>query len=217
MNGCLVTFLVFLGLAFVGKLISPSSPSSDPRGGPVSTLAPAPDARLIALSEVKLDFSWHKDSLETMMLANFVVNNTSDYSIKDLEITCVHSANSGTRIDSNTRTIYEIVKAHSKRRFPEFNMGFIHSQATSSSCRITDLKVVDPISRAQPTHDTAAEQDLAYQKADRIVVRANPSLESNPYSATLYPTTTMRGFSPRVSATFSSVVILRVSPGMSAT
>ena len=74
------------------------------------------------------------------MMANFVVHNNSDYTIKDFEIECVHYAKSGTRIDSNTRTIFDVVKPHSKKGFPGFNMGFIHSQASSSSCSITDLK-----------------------------------------------------------------------------
>jgi hypothetical protein len=35
------------------------------------------------------------------------------------------------------------VKAHSKRRFPNFNMGFIHSQARKSACSITGFKMAE--------------------------------------------------------------------------
>lgn len=75
-----------------------------------------------------------------MMLADFVIHNNSEYTIKDIEIQCQHYAKSGTNIDSNTRTIFDIVKPHSKKGFPQFSMGFIHSQTASSSCKITDLK-----------------------------------------------------------------------------
>ena len=95
------------------------------------------------MENVKLAFTWHKTGFDSGMEANFTVQNNSEYSIKDFEITCQHSASSGTVIDHNARTIYEIVKAHSKRRFPNFNMGFIHSQVASSGCAITDLKVVE--------------------------------------------------------------------------
>ena len=94
-----------------------------------------------ARSRLSLDFTWSKIGFDDIMEANFIVKNDSDYSVKDLEITCQHTANSGTKIDSNTRTIYEIVKPHSTRRFPKFNMGFIHSQATSSACNIADFAI----------------------------------------------------------------------------
>ena len=73
------------------------------------------------------------------MLADFVIRNNGPQSIKDVEIRCTHSANSGTAIDSNTRTIYEIVKPHAVKRVLKFSMGFISDQATSSSCVITDF------------------------------------------------------------------------------
>ena len=54
---------------------------------------------------------------------------------------CTHSAPSGTEIDSNTRTIYELVPAGSKKVVKDFNMGFIHSQAASTYCQIVDYAV----------------------------------------------------------------------------
>lgn len=76
------------------------------------------------------------------MEADFTVKNDGDKDIKDLEIKCRHYAKSGTEIDSNTRTIYDVVKAHSVKKFKKVNMGFIHSQAAQSSCGITDLGVI---------------------------------------------------------------------------
>lgn len=73
------------------------------------------------------------------MMADFTIRNDSDYDVKDLRIRCEHYAPSGTYIDSNTRTAFEVVRAHRTRTLKNFNMGFIHTQAHSSACRLTDL------------------------------------------------------------------------------
>ena len=70
------------------------------------------------------------------MEATFTISNSSDYDVKDIEIRCTHAAPSGTEIDRNTRTLYDIVQARSTRTFPKVNMGFIHSQASRSGCSV---------------------------------------------------------------------------------
>lgn len=86
--------------------------------------------------------SWRKDGLGTVMMLNLTLKNNAPIDIKDLEIKCAHSAESGTSIDSNARTIYQVVKAKSVRTISEFNMGFIHSQASSTSCKISSAVAV---------------------------------------------------------------------------
>jgi len=76
------------------------------------------------------------------MIANFTVHNPTQFRFKDFEIKCTHFAPSGTEIDSNTRTIYEIVNPNSTKTVTGMNMGFIQTQAARSSCQITDLTVV---------------------------------------------------------------------------
>jgi len=76
------------------------------------------------------------------MEADFTIQNPTQYMIKDMEITCTHFAKSGTEIDSNTRTIYDTVPAKGKKVIKNFTMGFIHIQASSSSCKIADLEIV---------------------------------------------------------------------------
>ncbi|HWL38701.1 MAG TPA: hypothetical protein VNO75_00560 [Gemmatimonadaceae bacterium] len=93
------------------------------------------------MSHAKLDYSWSKGGFENVMLATFIITNPTSRTIKDVEITCTHFAASGTKIDENTRTIYQIVPAKGKKRIPDFNMGLIHSQAKSSACTISDLVV----------------------------------------------------------------------------
>lgn len=104
-----------------------------------STLSESPKA--VALGQAKIDFSWSKGGFGNVMMADFSIHNPSDYTIKDIEVTCTHFANSGTEIDSNTRTIYEFVPARGKKSIKNFNMGLIHNQAEKTSCRITDLQV----------------------------------------------------------------------------
>jgi len=69
-----------------------------------------------ALSAVKLKYEWSKEGFGNVMEASFTIDNQSTYDIKDIEITCNHMAKSGTVIDSNKRTIYDIVKANSKKK-----------------------------------------------------------------------------------------------------
>jgi hypothetical protein len=114
---------------FTGKqIVSPSSAGT----------AQQP-SRENAIQNVKLDFSWKKAGLGSFMKADFTITNNNPFPIKDIQVTCEHSANSGTVIDKNKRTIYEIVPATGKRTFKDFDMGYIHSQAASSSCGITDV------------------------------------------------------------------------------
>jgi hypothetical protein len=96
----------------------------------------------VALSKVSLDYyQWRKVGFDNIMQVDFTVTNDGDSAIKDLEIECNHFAKSGTRIDSNTRTIYDIVYAHSVKKFPKFDMGFIHSQVEATKCSIINLKI----------------------------------------------------------------------------
>ena len=128
---------IFIGLWFIGYLANPDSSTS-------SLTSNAPSPKEIARKNIKLDFSWTTEGFGNIMEANFTVHNNSKYDIKDIEISCTHFAKSGTKIDSNDRTIYEIVKKKSTKKFPKFNMGFIHSQANSSSCQIKDFVVINP-------------------------------------------------------------------------
>jgi hypothetical protein len=73
---------------------------------------------------------------------NFTIKNPTERRYKDFEITCNHYSTSGTKIDSNTRTIYEVVEPKSTKKVRNFDMGFIHSQAKKSSCSITDLTLM---------------------------------------------------------------------------
>lgn len=97
------------------------------------------DPKEVLLRDVQLDFNWRKEGFGNVMEADFTVKNPTSYGFKDFKIKCRHAAASGTDIDSNTITLYEVVSPNSTRKFRKVNMGFIHGQAASSGCRITDL------------------------------------------------------------------------------
>ncbi|MGA3318650.1 MAG: hypothetical protein ABSC64_19715 [Candidatus Korobacteraceae bacterium] len=100
---------------------------------------PDKDAKHLLLRQVELSNpEYHRES-EIIMIASFTIKNPTGLAFKDFEITCQHFSPSGTNIDSNTRTIYEVVKANSTKRIRNFNMGFVNSQTVSSSCGITNL------------------------------------------------------------------------------
>lgn len=108
--------------------------------------APSPQPSVVTKEQAKglitLGYKWTKDGFGTIMMVDFTLTNRSPFDAKDITVTCTHYAPSGTEIDSNTRTIYEVVPAHGKKVIKDFNMGFIHSQAASTSCRIDDLDVL---------------------------------------------------------------------------
>jgi hypothetical protein len=132
----LVAGLMVLG--FIGY-ISGNNTGSTVTSTATQSPAPAGPTKAATINNVKLDFSWSKAGYDNIMKANFTFTNKNTYPVKDLEITCTHSAPSGTVIDKNVRTIYEIVPANGKRTFRDFDMGFIHSQVKASGCEITDL------------------------------------------------------------------------------
>jgi hypothetical protein len=125
--------LIFITLIAIGSLINGVSDTKST--SPSSVKASVFDA-------LAIDFTWSKDGFDNIMKGNFTIHNKSSHDIKDIEITCSHFAKSGTQIDRNTRTLFEIVKAGSTRKFADFNMGFIHSQTNTTSCKITDATVL---------------------------------------------------------------------------
>jgi len=107
----------------------------------VATAAPAVVDYSEPLDNVSLkDYDPRKGGFGSVMLVDFKVANLNPYAVKDFELTCTHYAPSGTVIDSNTRIIYEVIPANDSKKVKDFNMGFIHSQAASSSCEITSVE-----------------------------------------------------------------------------
>lgn len=95
----------------------------------------------VAEKGLSLDFSFRKGGFGNIMIADFDIKNDSNISVKDIKVKCEHYASSGTRIDSNSRVIYEVVGASSMKKIKKQNMGLMHSQVEKSSCYIVDFSL----------------------------------------------------------------------------
>lgn len=104
--------------------------------------AHSPDISNEIRKKLKLEYSWQKQDIVSVMIADLTVTNESAYDVKDIEITCKHFSKSGTNIDSNSRSIFEIFPAGASRSFEGFNMGFIHDQTYQTGCTIDRFKIV---------------------------------------------------------------------------
>lgn len=123
-----------------GKPTTPAEQSVTEKSAPAKPV-PTVISPEEAKQQVSLDYKWSKDGFGTIMMVDLVFINPSPYPAKDITVTCTHYAPSGTEIDSNTRTIYEVVPAKGVKKVNDFNMGFIHSQASSTRCKIDHLEM----------------------------------------------------------------------------
>jgi hypothetical protein len=134
--------LIIIGLWVFSKYISVNDHSRDANVDDHSAIKTVLSEKDIADSLI-IDFEWSKGGFGNIMIVDFTISNPSDHTVKDMEITCTHTAKSGTDIDSNKRTIFDTVPANSTKVFKNFNMGFIRNQVKSSYCHCTDLKIVN--------------------------------------------------------------------------
>lgn len=136
------TLVVVLLIVFgVVGAISNKSPAPATSAARSSTAQIRNNPLEVGKANTTLDYTWAKSAGGSLMQADFTIRNQGSVDVKDFEITCTHYGPSGTRVDSNTRTIFEVVKAGQARVFKKFDMGFIHSQAVKTNCAIVDLKI----------------------------------------------------------------------------
>ncbi len=138
-RGCGLTFLVVVIFTFLVGVCSDEGRKLNTGSSPLGADSRTRSVKDQIRDSLKLEYTWSKEGFGNVMEATFTVRNRSHNGIKDLEIRCIHSAPSGTVIDRNTRTIYDVVPAQKSRTFENVNMGFINSQAHRSGCEITDF------------------------------------------------------------------------------
>ena len=141
--------LISMGVMGVGCWIDP--PKSASVATPVAQAASSHDEydaassfspHALAVKAAGLDFHRTEGGFGAVLLADFTVRNPTQHAIKDIEITCFALGASGTVVDRNVLTIYDVVKPNAKKTFRGFNMGLVHDQADKESCQNTDLKVL---------------------------------------------------------------------------
>tara|TARA_R110001599_G_scaffold33832_3_gene108814 strand:- start:7435 stop:7977 length:543 start_codon:yes stop_codon:yes gene_type:complete len=133
--------LLVLGiLVWVYFIVTDDSGGTSAGSTTAGTSAPSrADRERIAIQNLKLDYTWEKYANDALMRANFTFTNGNDFPIKDIEVRCNHVAKSGTKIDSNTRTIYETIGPGETKQFKNFEMGFIHDQVDKTGCAVKSL------------------------------------------------------------------------------
>ncbi|MEA2950686.1 MAG: hypothetical protein QOJ96_206 [Alphaproteobacteria bacterium] len=137
-DGLFVMAASFVIMILGGSQVSPEPRQNAAASASTTPAAERPVSRAEALQNLTIGgFSWQKDGFGSVMMATFVIYNGNKFAVKDIAVTCARSANSGTKIDSNARTVYERIEAGSYQSVVKMNMGFIHSAASSSACNVT--------------------------------------------------------------------------------
>jgi hypothetical protein len=82
-------------------------------------------------------FAWQKDGFGTVMTATFVLHNDNPMPVKDIEVTCSSSGPSGSIIDTNSRTVFDVVREKSFVQVDKINMGFVRGEVVDTKCQVT--------------------------------------------------------------------------------
>ncbi|MBD8638203.1 hypothetical protein [Sphingomonas sp. CFBP 13733] len=82
-----------------------------------------------------------KEGFGNVLVVDITLRNDALSNLKNFQITCESKGHSGTVVDSNTQTLYEIVDARSTRTFRKVNMGLLHSQAASTHCTVDQAAI----------------------------------------------------------------------------
>jgi hypothetical protein len=134
----------FVAKAVVLGARGPSGPAAPPTAA-TGVLEPKPEN--LSRSQVLANFrmsavSWHKEAFGSVMVASFTLHNDNPMPLKDIEVTCASSGPSGSIIDKNTRTVYEVIRQRSLLQVDKLNMGFIRTETTNTQCRVTSYSRV---------------------------------------------------------------------------
>lgn len=77
-----------------------------------------------------------KEGFGNVLVIDITIRNRGLSNLKDFNILCTNYGASGTVIDTNSRTIFEIINSRVARTFKSINMGFINGQTTNTGCII---------------------------------------------------------------------------------
>ena len=140
----LLIFALLVLLVGYSAVRAPTPPIPFDPHDPVANAAAkkrwADSDRLGQIANVKiLKWSWKKGGFNNVMIGTFTIQNTNEFGVKDIVISCKHFAPSGTLIDTNTKTVYQAIKSKASLTIKDFNMGLLHTQAAESSCSVKDF------------------------------------------------------------------------------
>jgi hypothetical protein len=82
-------------------------------------------------------FSWSKAAVAIQ--ADLTIESALPFALKEVEVACAQFARSGVEVESNRRTIAEIVPARGRLRVDALDIGEINPEAGSSGCWIVSV------------------------------------------------------------------------------
>jgi hypothetical protein len=133
--GPLTWLALLFGITVAGIAHSaPISGSTPAPNAPKSELVDKQAQAVAALQITEID--WHKGGLNNIMMLNATVQNNGRRDVKDIQVVCDHASSGGTKIDSNSATIYGPFPAGKSKSIHEFDMGVFHDQAKGTNCSI---------------------------------------------------------------------------------
>lgn len=142
------TITLFAFIAFVGIFIYSIMDQTNPKT--VRGSIAATTSEVLTSTRLK-SVQWWRDGFDTILMADFVVENNSKHGLRDFEVQCSGYAPSGTRIDGNKQVIYETVEAGKSKAFKKVNMGFLHGQVKTLGCTVSKIVLV-------PNYDVLAAE-----------------------------------------------------------
>jgi hypothetical protein len=86
------------------------------------------------------NMTWSIGGFGTVAVVTVTINNSNDFPVKDVGLECRFSGKSGTELSTVNHTIFDSLKAKSKRTFKEVNVGFINSQSARAGCSVETAK-----------------------------------------------------------------------------
>jgi hypothetical protein len=129
-----LTWLALLfGITVAGIAHSAPTSGSTPNT-PKSELVDKQAQAVAALQITEID--WHKGGLNNIMMLSATVHNNGKRDVRDIQVVCDHASSGGTKIDSNSGTIYGPFPAGKSKSIHEFDMGVFHDQAKGTNCSI---------------------------------------------------------------------------------
>ena len=88
----------------------------------------------------ELKFKWFAKNMG--INADLVIKNTNDYDIKDLTLKCNFYAESGTRLTSSSKTIYQLFKKGQTKTFKNYKILMFGEDFGKVGCQIAGFKKV---------------------------------------------------------------------------
>lgn len=85
-------------------------------------------------------FTWRLGGFDTVAIATLTIQNDNDFRVKDVDLACRFSANSGTVLSTPSKTIYDLIPAKGRKSFKDVSIGFVNTQSARGSCWVESAK-----------------------------------------------------------------------------